>query len=172
METADAERRIVVGRVLGAYGVRGWLKIKSFTEPFDNLLRYRPWWLEQDGVWRECRVISARPQSGSIVAQLHGVDVREAAMAMAGASIAVARDALPRLKRGEYYWTDLIGLRVSNRDGVYLGTVKQLLETGANDVLVLEDGETERLVPYVLDQYVLDIDLAGGQMLVDWDADF
>lgn len=169
---ASSERQVAVGQVLGAYGVRGWLKVKSYTEPLDNILHYAPWRLEHKGQCSEHAVLAGKVQGGTVVVQLDGVHVREDAMALAGATVTVDRGCLPTLGRGEYYWTDLIGLAVTNLQGVSLGTVDRLFETGANDVLVVRDGETERLVPYVLGQYVLDIDLAAGRMVVDWDPDF
>lgn len=167
-----AERWVVLGRVTGAYGVRGWVKVRSYTQPADNILRYTPWWIAQQGGQKEYPVVSGRVQGGFVVAQLAGLDVREAAMALAGSAISAPRSLLPPLPAGEYYWSDLIGLKVVNQEGVDFGTVTRLFETGANDVLVVDDGETERFIPYVFGMYVSAVDLEAGLMRVDWDADF
>lgn len=171
-ESDGAEQRVLLGHLAGAYGVRGWVKVRSHTEPIDNILHYSPWRVEHQHKQREYKVVSGRIQGGFIVAQLEGLNVREDAMALAGAVITIPRRNLPSLPKGEYYWSDLIGLKVVNQDGVSFGKVTRLFETGANDVLVTEDGERERFIPYVLGMYVLAVDLAAGQMIVDWDADF
>lgn len=167
-----ADRWVALGNLAGAYGVRGWVKVRSYTEPKDNILRYTPWRIEHQGVQRDYKVLSGRMQGGFVVAQLEGLDVREEAMALAGATVSASRQSLPPLPKGEYYWTDLIGLRVVNQEGIDLGKITRLFETGANDVLVAEDGERERFIPYVPGMYVLEVDLAAGRMLVDWDAEF
>lgn len=159
---------VVVGRVAGAYGVAGQVRVSSSTQPPDNIARYRPWLLQQAGTWRQVDVAALRRHGDGFVARLAGVDDREAAQALAGAEIAVPRRALPVLDSAEEcYWQDLIGLAVSNADGTPLGTVEALMETGAHDVLVISDGSRQTLVPFA-DPFLLEVDLAGGCIRVAW----
>lgn len=161
---------VVMGRITSPYGVRGWVKIQPYTQKPDGLLGYRRWWMGSSPGWQETGVEGARVHGGVIVAKLQGCDDRDAAFALRGREIAVAREDLPVTGENEYYWTDLVGLRVWNLQGVDFGSIAELFETGANDVLVVQ-GERQRLIPFI-DQVVREVDLAGGKMLVDWDADF
>lgn len=160
------------GKVSGVFGVKGWVKVFSFTEPRENILRYSPWLLKKHGQTREIRVLEGQRHGNTVVAGLEGITDRDAAMALMGAEILISRRQLPAAAAGEYYWNDLIGLQVITTAGVSLGKVDHLLETGANDVLVVMDGETERLIPFLQQQTVLNIDLDAGLMTVDWDPDF
>jgi 16S rRNA processing protein RimM len=163
---------IVVGRISGLYGVRGWVKVFSHTQPRENILRYSNWFLQRNGEWQAVVLEDGRSQGKGVVAKLQGCDDRDAAAALMGSTIAISREQLPQSAPDEYYWADLQGLRVSNLDGVELGVVDHLLETGANDVLVVRQGKTERLIPFVQGQFVTNIDLEAGEMTVDWDPDF
>jgi 16S rRNA processing protein RimM len=166
------ERRpLVVGRIVGVFGVRGEVKLESYTEPRANIFRYQPWVLRRSGEERTLSGVRGREQGKGIVAVLPEVDSREAALAWTGFEILVDRSQLPKAKRGEVYWADLEGLKVVTVDGVELGTVSHLFETGANDVLVVR-GERERLVPYLPEQVVKSVDLEAGVLTVDWDAEF
>ena len=162
---------IIIGRVSGLFGVRGWVKIYSHSSPREGILRYRTWYLESAGEWQAYKLISGRAQGKGVVAHLAGCDDRDGAAALIGRDIAIRREQLPALEPGEYYWTDLEGLRVENLQGVDLGVVSHLFETGANDVLVVK-GDRERLIPYIMGQAVREVDLAAGRMVVDWDPDF
>ena len=166
----DTERRILLGRVLGAFGVRGELKLHSFTDPPAKVLKYQPWVLVHRGVEREVANARGRDTAKGELLTLPEVTDRDAAEALAGAEIWVPRSRLPAPKPGEYYWVDLEGLRVVNREGVLLGTVSHLFETAANDVIVVA-GDRERLVPF-LDGFVLGVDFDARQVTVDWDPDF
>lgn len=160
-----------MGRVSGAYGVRGWLRVRSDCEPAEQLLDYSPWQLKTAAGWR-CHALEAGRSHGSgLVAKLASVDDRDEARALVGADIAVARSLLPRLAEGEYYWNDLIGLGVVTRHGRPLGRVTGLMPTGANDVLVVS-GERERLIPFIPEQVVLAVSTESGCIEVDWDPDF
>jgi len=161
---------ILVGRVNGLFGTRGWVKVFSHTRPRDNLLKYSPWYLLTDGEWRTYDVVEARHHHGGVIAHLAGVDDRDHAASLVRRDVAVTRAQLGRAARGDYYWADLIGLKVVNREGVALGTIAGLMETGAHDVMRIE-GEREYLIPFVRDVYVLAVDVAGGEMQVDWDSD-
>ena len=167
----NQERRILLGRVLGAFGVRGELKVQSFTDPLASLLKYQPWQVVHRGVAREIDGVRGRETSKGLVAKFPDVDERDAAEALAGAEIWVPRDRLPPPKPGEYYWVDLEGLEVVNQEGLVLGKVSHLFDTGANDVMVVQ-GEREHLVPFIVGQFVLDVDFEHGRIRVDWDADF
>jgi 16S rRNA processing protein RimM len=163
---------IAVGRISGIYGVKGWVKVYSHTRPRENILRYSTWQLQQGDGWQARALENGRRHGKAIIAKLDGCDDRDAAAALMGTTIAISREQLPEPAPGEYYWADLQGLEVVNQDGIELGRVSHLLETGANDVLVVKQGETERLIPFVTEQFVTDIDLEAGRMRVDWDPEF
>jgi 16S rRNA processing protein RimM len=165
------EKPVWIGRIAGPYGVRGWVKVVSDTDPLEKIAEYTPWWLSRQGQWSQVGVEAVRSHAKGLVAKLEGCEDRDAAARLNGAQIAVERDALQALPAGEYYWTDLIGLRVKTVGGVDLGVVDHLIETGANDVLVIK-GERERLVPYLRGEVVKTIDLDGGLITVDWDPEF
>lgn len=162
---------IIIGRISGLFGVRGWVKIYSHTSPREGILDYRTWYLESGGEWQSYKLTSGQAHGKGVVAHLAGCDDRDSAAGLVGRDIAVRREQLPELEPGEYYWTDLEGLRVVNLQGVDLGVVSHLFETGANDVLVVK-GERERLIPYTMGEAVREVDLAAGRMVVDWDPDF
>lgn len=164
--------RILLGRLHGAFGVRGELKLESFTDPLPAIFRYQPWTL-RDAQGRERLVEGARGRETAkgVVATFPDVDDRDAADALRGAEVWVPRDALPPPAPGEYYWVDLEGLQVVNTDGVVFGTVSHLFSTGANDVLVVQ-GERERMIPFLEPDYITAVDFAARQVTVDWDAAF
>jgi len=162
--------RVVLGHVSGVFGTRGWLKIHSYTRPRENILTYAVWQLSGENQWWSHAVLAHRRHGAGLTASLEGITQRDAAVACIGCEISVERAALPDGDAGEYYWADLIGIEVVNIDGVALGKVTRLLATGANDVLVVE-GQKQRLIPYVLGHHVVEVDLAGGRMVVDWHPD-
>jgi 16S rRNA processing protein RimM len=172
--TSGDDRLVVVGQIAGVYGVRGWVKIRSYTAPQENLFKYQPWTLRASApaVPASIKLLQWRVQGKGLIAQFDGYSDRDQAALLNGAEILVQRSALPKPKKDEYYWSDLIGLRVINREAIELGVVDHLLETGANDVLVVKGAEKEHLVPWVPGPYVLDVNLAEGVIRVDWDADF
>lgn len=163
------ERRIVMGRVSGIFGVKGWLKVMSYTQPHENILNYNPWQLGIRDTWCESRLLEGRKHNKGLVVALAGVEDRDSARAYIGAEIAVWRNQLQPLPRGQYYQADLIGLQVINTTGKTLGQVKEIMETGANDVLVIE-GEGRYLVPLVIPAYVREIDQDAGIITVAWDT--
>ena len=173
--TASAdERRVLLGRIVGVYGVRGEVKIESFTEPRLRIFDYQPWLLERDaGAIEEVRGASGRAQGKGVVAAFVGISDRDRAASLIGANIFVPRNALPAAAKGEVYQGDLEGLEVVNLAGVSLGRVSHLFETGANPVLVArkEDGR-EHLIPYVPEMYVQSVDLDAKRIVVDWDEEF
>lgn len=163
-------KRIVVGEIAGVYGVRGWVRIRSFTDPVANLLDYQPWVLGDGERKQQVTLVDGRVHGPGLIARIAGIEDREAAAALHGELISVDREQLPET-RGEVYWADLEGLQVVTVDGVQLGRVDHLLETGANDVLVVR-GERERLIPFVRDRVIRDIDLGNRCLTVDWDPEF
>ncbi len=186
-EEGASSRLEVVGRILGVHGVKGWVKVYSHTDPMDNLQQYQPWHLKQGGPhssgqpsggeWKPVKVTGFRPQGKGLIAQLEGITDREAAAALVGQETGVPADLLPQSGQGEYYWRDLIGLRVKHVNGMDLGKVTRMLETGANDVVVVRGDSNsldrrERLIPWLPDDVITAISLAEGQMTVDWDPDF
>ena len=171
MEPA-AEKRLLLGRIVGLFGVDGWVKVESYTEPRAHILNYRPWLLKSGDRETEFAEVRGRTHGKGLIAALPDVGDRDAAVAWIGAEIWVRRSALPKPKRGEYYWADLEELEVVTCDGVGLGKVSHLFSTGANDVMVVRDGGRERMIPFVLEQFVKEVDLELGRIVVDWDPEF
>lgn len=159
-----------MGRIAAPFGVKGWVKIQPYRTSGEGLLACREWWLKCKEEWQARAVVEARRQGSMLVAKLEGCDDREAAAEIRGGELGIPRAAFPPTDRGEYYWVDLIGLKVANERHEVLGVVTRVLETGANDVLVLE-GERERLIPFV-GEVVKRVDLEGGVIVVNWDADY
>lgn len=173
MNAADTgQRMITVGRLHGAFGVRGEVKLESFTSPLHAVSRYQPWVLrDARGRERPCEGVKVREGAKGLIASMPGVEDRDAADALRGVDVLVPRSALPPPADGEYYWVDLEGLRVVNAEGVDFGTVSHLFSTGANDVLVAK-GDRERMIPFVQPDFIRNVDFEAGLVTVDWDADF
>ncbi|HSG96468.1 MAG TPA: ribosome maturation factor RimM [Woeseiaceae bacterium] len=161
---------VVLGRISGLFGVRGWVKVYSYTEPREAVLDYSRWLLNRKDGWREATVAEGQRHGKTIIARIDGYDDRDQAAELVGTDIGVPRDAMPEAESGQFYWSDLEGLRVRHRDGTELGKVAYLFETGANDVMVVK-GEQERLIPFVMDKVVLGVDLDKGEIEVDWEWD-
>ena len=163
---------VVMGRIAAAHGNRGLVKIQPFTEYVDSLLDYRTWWIgHEQGPWREVEVGQCEVHGKTLVAQLPDCPDRTAAEKLKGLLIAVPRSSLPEQDEGEYYWSDLIGLAVVNEAGVPLGTVKNLLETGANEVLSVQGDSGETLIPFVASA-IKQVDLKNRTIRVDWSAEY
>jgi 16S rRNA processing protein RimM len=169
---AEMERRVLVGRIVGVSGTAGQVKLESWTEPRMQIFRYQPWILKSAQTEQEISGCRGREQGKGMVAALPGVADREQAAALIGTEIWVPRSALPKPGPGEYYWADLEGMDVVNVEGVSFGQVSHLFATGANDVLVARDGGRERLIPWVLEQYIRQVDLEARRIEVDWDPEF
>lgn len=159
-----------MGRVVAPHGVKGWIKVQPFTRERESLVRYQQWQIGQEEAWRPWTVEEARVHGAAVVAKLAGIDDRDQAAALRGQRIAVPRSEFPPAAPSEYYWADLVGLQVVNADGVVLGKVVQLFETGANDVMVVE-GERERLLPFI-EQVIREVDFAAGLIRVEWGVDY
>jgi 16S rRNA processing protein RimM len=162
-------RRVMMGNVSGLFGVRGWVKVHSYASPPENILRYTPWWVRVGGVWKTLAVTDGRRHGKGVIVQFAGYDDRDGVRELIGAEIAVEREQLDAPADNEYYWADLIGAAVVNRDGVEFGTVDYMIETGANDVLVVQGKRGETLIPFVIGRYVVEVDLARERIVVDWE---
>ncbi len=162
---------VVIGRLCGLYGIQGWLKVYSYTQPREGVFSYQPWQLTGQEVQQVSEIASWRWQGKGLIVKLAGIDERATAARLVDSDISVAREALPPAAEDEYYWADLEGLRVVTREGVVLGQVDYLFDNGANDVLVVR-GERLRMLPFDLDQVIRRIDLTAQEMEVDWDPQF
>ena len=163
---------VVMGKVVGAQGILGWVKVQTFTEYLDGLLDYKTWYVGNEQDWRPLQVLEANVHGGKVlIAKLQGIVDRSAAEKYKGLLIAVPRDSLPEQEEGEYYWSDLVGLAVENLAGETFGTVDSLLETGANDVLVIKGEQGEKLIPFIA-SVIQQVDLKNKKISVDWQADY
>lgn len=162
---------VVMGQIGAPFGIKGWVKVFADTEHPDSLFDYPVWYIETPKGWQAFEIENAELHTKNMVAKLAGVDDRDVAESFRKRKIGVPRSELPEPEEGEYYWSDLIGLQVVNLAGEALGQVRELLETGANDVLVVQDGDTERLLPFV-DAVVKTVDLAAATITVDWGLDY
>lgn len=166
-----------MGRISAPFGIKGWVRVTPFTASANGLTNYPMWWLGGAGHWREYEITHSQVQGGDVIAKLAGCDDRDAAAAMKGLPVAVPRESFPPAAKGEYYWADLIGLRVRNTEGLDFGVVAEMLETGANDVMVVQQGavdgdkEQERLIPFIAD-VIKRVDIAAGVIDVEWGADY
>lgn len=164
-------RRVTLGRIGAPYGVRGWVRVHSEARPPESILDFERWWVEtRDGV-RELPVIGSRTRQRDILVRLQGCEDREAANHLRNALVTVPLESLPAPEEGEWYWHELIGLQVVTPDGTVLGRVDHLLETGANDVLVVR-GERERLIPWIPGEVIRSVEPDADRMVVAWDPDF
>jgi|TARA_B100001971_G_scaffold37719_1_gene32712 16S rRNA processing protein RimM len=168
--------KLLVGKINGVYGVKGWVKVYSYTEPSEQILNYLPWYLKKGAKQHSVKVVEGKKQGKGLVALTDGIEDRTQAEELIGSEIWVDKDQLPNLEKGDYYWHQLEGLEVFNEAGEFLGEVSHLFETGANDVLVVKASEKsiddmERLIPYVEKEIVLEIDLEERRILVAWGSD-
>jgi len=184
--SGSISEKIILGRITGVYGVKGWVKIFSHTDPMESIVDFSPWYIRAEGrgqgsqkpaPWTKVKLKAGKRHAKTVVAKLEHCNDRDQAMAYVGTEIAVELQQLEQQREKDtYYWRDLIGLRVINQQDIALGVVKNLLETGANDVLVVvseEEGETtERLIPWTMDIAIVSVDIEKGFIEVDWDANF
>lgn len=164
-------KRLLVGTINGLFGVQGWVKIFSHTEPRKNILSYKPWYIQVDGQWQVLEIVSGRAQSKTIVAKIKGIDNREQAGIMMGTDVYIEKTQLPKLAKNEHYWEDLIGLEVISQSGFVFGKVKNLVDTGSNSVLITQGGKKEHWVPYI-DPFLIEVDMNKRQIIVDWNENF
>jgi 16S rRNA processing protein RimM len=170
---ALADNKILIGRVNGLFGVRGWLRFFSYTRPPANLISYNPLWLKTAQGWQAFEVESSQAYAdGRLVAKFKGVDERETARVLMGCDVAIMPEQLPKEDPTDYYWVDLIGCRVENQSGELLGVVKEMMETGAHDVMRVSKEKSDELIPFVLDLVVKQVDLAQKLIRVDWESGY
>ncbi len=162
---------VVMGKIVAAQGILGWVKVQTFTEYLDSLLDYDTWYVGNEQAWRPLQVLEADVHGKVLVAKLEGIADRTAAEKYKGQLIAVPRAELPEQEEGEYYWSDLVGLSVENLAGEKFGTVASLLETGANDVLVVKGEHGETLIPFIA-SVIQQVSLKDKTIRVDWQADY
>lgn len=171
MDSTAPVQPVVLGRIGAPQGVRGWVRVQSYARPPEAILDFQRWFLDAGTGWQARRVIARQVTAKGHTVRLAGCDDRDTAIALRHAAIAVDRDDLPSTGADEWYWADLVGLTVETVEGVVLGRVAHLLETGAHDVLVVR-GDRERLIPWVLERVIQRVDLEHGRLVVDWDSDF
>ena len=172
-----------MGRISAPFGIKGWIRVQTYTRAVSNLTNYPRWWLggPDNGGWREVKIEQSQAQGADVVAKLAGCNDRDVAAGLKGQQVAIPRDAFPPAALGEYYWADLMGLKVKNTQGLDFGVVTSMMETGANDVMVvqqsaaavLEQGgkEQERLIPFIA-EVVKRVDIAASLIEVEWGADY
>ncbi len=157
-----------MGRIVGLFGVKGWVKVHSYTDPRQGILDYDEWLLKRNGSWTRKAILEGKRQGKTVIARLEGIDDRDTAAEWIESDIAIYRDALPEPDEGSFYWTDLEGCNVVTPGGQTLGNVARVLETGAHDVLVVE-GEIERLIPFVMNDVIVSVDVDQKSIIADWE---
>lgn len=162
--------KICVGHITGVQGLKGWVKVFSNTDPRENIVNFTPWMIETGDEIKKLEVFG-RLQGRIVLAKLTGVDTRDEAELYVGSKIYIWPEQLPALDKDEYYWSDLIGMEVESIQAEALGRVDDMLETGANDVMVIK-GDRERLIPFVIDDIVQEVDLNRRRIIVDWRPDY
>lgn len=164
----STDEYVIVGKIGATYGIKGWLKIQSFTETMLGIVEFNPWYIERGNEWQAIDIEDGRQHGNTVIVKLKGLNNPEQARLLTGKKIAVKQSQLPALKKDEYYWRDLEGLTVKNQRGEVLGTIAYLLATGANDVIVIK-GDKEYGIPYLPGKVVKSIDLVSRIMTVDWE---
>ncbi len=169
--STPSRQLVTLGKISGVFGVKGWVKVHSFTDPRDSIVEFDPWILRSGDSDDIVVVESGKPHGRTVIAKLEGIDDRDRALEVVGAEIAVEREALAPCEPGEYYWTDLVNHEVVTEAGVVLGKLDYLFETGGHDVMVVA-GDRQRLIPFVTDEIVLEVDMENRVIVVDWDPTY
>jgi 16S rRNA processing protein RimM len=169
---SSSETFVPVGKISGAFGVKGWVKVYSYTEPRANILQYSPLYMFRHGEWIEIEVQGGHMQGKGVVMGLRNVTDRDQVIALMGTELAIQKSQLQATEEDEFYWADLMGLKVVNLSGESLGNVDHMMETGANDVLVVKHNKEAILIPFVMDNVIKRVDLDEGLIQVDWDTDY
>jgi 16S rRNA processing protein RimM len=164
----EQTKRILVGHITGIYGIRGWLKIESYTRPPENIFSFQPWYIYRDDCWQEVTTRDTMVHGKRLIVALDGITDRDNARNLVAADISILRSQLVDLPPGEFYWVDLVGMQVVNQQGKTLGIVAEILETGANDVMVVT-GQGRYLIPIIWNMYILNVEQGTGLISVDWD---
>ena len=181
MVAEHADKRIILGKISGFYGVKGWVKLYSYTQPKENIVSYKNVQIKLSGCWQNISLDAGKLHGKGVIAHFSGYDDRDAVAGLLGAEISVNRSQLQDNAEGEYYWADLVGLKVVNTKGIDLGQVTALIETPAHDILVVRAPESveqktsqrnmriEYLIPFVVDRYIHSVDVDTGVITADWD---
>ena len=170
-DNKERNEPVLIGHVAGVFGVKGWVRLHSYTAPRVAILEYGDCLVGQSGNWRAVCIAEGRAHGKGVVARLSDVDDRDSAAALIGLQLGIPRDAMPEPEEGHYYWVDLEGLEVVRENGEVVGRVEYLLATGANDVLVVSGAGREILIPFLTDSVVKEVDLSAGRICVDWEWD-
>lgn len=175
---SKASDTLVIGKIGAPYGVKGWTKITTYTEESTGVFDYSPWFIERGGEVQELQIDQWRTHNKGVVAKLVGVENRDEAEALKNLEISVKAEQLPELADDEFYWRDLINMQVVTDKGYDMGVVKELFETGSNDVMLVKAkhndafGQKERMIPFLMDQVIKKVDLQANVITVDWDPGF
>lgn len=167
----ESDEPLVLGKIASPFGVRGWTKVLSYTDPVEGLLDHKTWSVNQRGRQSGYKVVEGKRHGKFLIVKFDGIDDRDEVAKLTNALVVVERGELPDTDDDSFYWADLIGLEVVTTDGIQLGVVERMMETGANDVVVVS-GERERLIPWVRDSVISSVDLTERKITVNWDADF
>lgn len=174
----SSKEPVVLGKIGSSHGIKGWLKVTTYTDSVEGIFDYAPWLIKEQGEWREVKVLQWRHQGKAVIASLEGVETRDQAQMLTNCEIAIHPEQMESLPEDEFYWRDLIGCEVVNTKGYNMGRVEQVLETGSNDVLLVKAnakdafGKAERMIPFATEQFIKQVNISEKQILVDWDPDF
>ena len=175
---SQTDEYILLGKISGVHGIKGWVKVFSYTSPRVKITEYSQWYVKgkKDQSWKTQKLIEGKEQGKNIIAKLDNINYRDEAEALVGTEIAIHKDQLEVLAENEYFWRDLIGLSVVTVEGEKLGNIDWLFDTGSNDVIIIKDTEgvevKEHLLPFVFGDVIKSVDLETSVMVVDWDAEF
>lgn len=167
--TRNTDDRIIIGKIGAPFGIKGWVKIHSFTDEKTTIFEYSPWYIENTNGWQAIKVTDGQEHGKGLIVKLDGYNTPEQVKVLTGKAIEIKRSQLPPLKKDEYYWSDLKDLTVINQDNQVLGTISYLMETGSNDVMVVKKDDKEHAIPYLRGSVVVSIDLANRVMHVNWE---
>ncbi len=182
--TVDPAKLVVIGKITTVYGVKGWVKVHSYTEPMENFLGYKEFFIKRNNQWEPLAIAKGKHHGKGLIALIGGVDDREQARLYCQCEVAVNVDQMPSLEEDDFYWHQLEGLKVYSSDGnqqqldkVLLGKVHHMMETGSNDVMVVRScagsiDRKERLIPWLPEQVIQDVNLEQGTIEVNWDPEF
>ena len=163
------DKKIYLGKITGAHGIKGWLKIRSFSSPLENILKYPQWIINNQGEEDFYSIEQGRKQNNKIVVKLEKIDDRNTAESLINSKIQILRSDLPKLSNENYYWSDLVGLSVLNSEDKVIGKIESLIETGANDVMVVNTSKDERiLIPFVMHEIIKEVNVDLNYIKIDW----
>ena len=168
----EDDKKIYLGKITGVHGIKGWLKIQSFSSPTENILKYPLWIISNRGQEGFYSVEQGRKHSNKIIVKLEKIDDRTKAESLINSKIKIRRSALPKLSNESYYWSDLEGLSVLNSKEKLIGIIDSLIETGANDVMVINTTKDKRiLIPFAMHEIIKEVSIELNYVKVDWSID-